>query len=75
MTPETQEIIRAREWLSAHCHRAEVRHILLRGADYVEAVIRAGLTPDCTDGDDLYDFLTDDSTAEARMHAFIEPTL
>lgn len=72
---DTTDAKRAKTWLDEHCHHADVRHILLRAVEYVDAVDRAGLEPDSTAGDDLYDFLTAPEASEARAHAFLEPTL
>jgi hypothetical protein len=52
-----------------------VRHVLERGLEYVEAVMRAGMCPEATSGDDLYDFLVDPAASGARARAFTSPTL
>ena len=69
------EIDAARQWLDAHCHHADVRHVLVRGLEYVDALSRAGLCPDITCGDELYEFLTDYHAVGARFNAFVPPTL
>jgi NifB/MoaA-like Fe-S oxidoreductase len=71
----THDVDVAREWLREHCHRAEVRHVLMRALEYAEAVESAGLCPEMNDGESLYQFLTDPATAAARQHAFVAATL
>lgn len=69
------EIREARRWLRDCCHHGHTRYMLERGLDYLEAVVRAGLCPEATDGQDLYTFLTDPESAAARRHAIVEPEL
>ena len=69
------EIESARRWLDEACHHAGVRQALERGLEYVEAVDRAGLPPEITCGDSLYEFLCDPTAVSARSKAFVEPTL
>lgn len=73
--PTIHEIDTARRWLNEHCHRSELRPVLERGLDYVEAVARAGLCTDSTCGDDLYNFLSDPAAAAARTRTLFEPTM
>jgi hypothetical protein len=75
MIAQIHDVERARQWLHEHCHHADVRRTLVRGVEYYEAVERAGLNPDGTDGDDLYAFLSDPVAAAARTRSFVEPTL
>ncbi len=65
----------ARHWLEHSCHHAGVRHTLERGLEYVEAMDRAGIPPNVTCGDELYDFLSDPGATLARTRAFVLPTL
>ncbi len=71
----SQEIQMTREWLAEHCHRPLVKDTLERGLAYIEAMQRAGLTPETIDGDDLYEFLCDDSVEAARGRAFHQATM
>lgn len=66
---------KTRRWLEENCHRADIRHTLVRAVEYFEAVERAGLAPDITSGDDLYAFLADPAASAARTHSFVVPTL
>jgi hypothetical protein len=75
MTSRFVDVERAREWLSEHCHHADVHHTLQRAIEYVEAVERAGLSLDGTAGDDLYAFLSDPNATGARARSFVQPTL
>ena len=69
------EIEAARRWIDEGCHHCGVRQILERGLEYVEAVNRAGLPPDLTTGDSLYEFLCDAATTAAWSKTFVQPTL
>lgn len=69
------EIAEARKWIEAHCHHGHSKYLLTRGIEYVEALMRAGLCPESTDGDDLYSFLTHPDSTSARQSAFVEPTM
>lgn len=74
-SPKFQDVEKARQWLNENCHRAELKHTLMRSLEYYHAVERAGLDSYNTCGDDLYDFLTDITTSTARSRFFVEPTL
>jgi hypothetical protein len=65
------EINEARRWLAENCHAAHVKHMLERGLDYYEAVVRAGLCTDLTEGD----VLSDAESARSRSRHFLQPTL
>ena len=69
------DIEAARNWLLKSCHHAGVRHTLERGLDFVEAMDRAGIPPNVTSGEELYDFLADPGATLARTRAFVLPTL
>lgn len=69
------EIEAARRWLTKTCHHAGVRQVLERGLEYVEAVDRAGIPPEITPGEELYEFLTDPDATEARSKSFVPPTM
>jgi len=73
--PTQQDIENARHWIAKNCHRADIKSVLERGLEYCHAVTRAGLCLNATDGECLYDFLSDVSAAAARREAFVEPTL
>ena len=75
MSLEMLDIERSRRWLEQNCHHGQIRHNILRAMDYLEAVERAGLNSVNTSGDELYEFLTDPSTTDARIRTFVEPTL
>ncbi|MBK8270928.1 MAG: hypothetical protein IPK83_22505 [Planctomycetes bacterium] len=75
MSLEILDIERSRRWVEQHCHHGQIRHILMRATTFLEAVERAGLNSNNTSGDELYEFLTDPSTTEARVRTFVEPTL
>ncbi|MFO0840288.1 MAG: hypothetical protein U1D55_17410 [Phycisphaerae bacterium] len=70
-----EELAMTREWLQTHCHRPQVRDVLERGLAYVQAMERAGLTPETIDGDDLYAFLCDAEVEGARGRAFMQSTM
>jgi len=69
------EINESRRWLAENCHAAHVRHMLERGLDYYEAVVRAGLCTQLTEGDDLFAFLSDAESAISRSRHFLQATL
>ncbi len=72
---DTEEIQEARRWLLENCHHGHSRYVLERGLAYLEAVVRAGFTPETVDAEDLYTWLTSPECEQARRRCFIQPGL
>jgi hypothetical protein len=72
---DKSEIAEARRWIQQHCRHGHTKYVLERGVQYVEALVKAGLCVESTDGDDLYEFLIDPDAGPARQRSFVEPTL
>lgn len=76
MVPQTQtDVEQAKLWLETHCNHGHVGHVLERALEYFEAIERAGLCTQATEGDDLYSFLSDPAVQDARGQSFVQATL
>ncbi|MCP4246008.1 MAG: hypothetical protein GY778_03070 [bacterium] len=73
--PEVTDLQNARFLLKETGHSAHERTVLGRAIEYAEALERAGLNPVNINGEDLYEFLTDERVRTTFVNSFPQPSL